>query len=318
MKAVVLHAYGPPSNLKYEDFADPTAGPGEVLVRVHAAGVNPIDWKIRSGATAKMWATSFPAILGYDFAGTVQALDEGVTGFAVGDRVFGRTPNCYAELTTVKADELAKVPEGLDLTVAGGLATPSTTADQLIHEAVNVQAGQTILLTGTLGSVGRIALYAAIESGAKVIAGVRLSQIDQAIALGATAAIDIDDASDLANLGLVDAVADTVGGALANKLIAHVKPGGNFGAVTGPPSGRCAPTPPCTDCKAFGSHPDAKAMLHYAEAIRDGKLAFKVDLTAACLLMPPKPTPRAKRAASAKSCSLPDRRAHEVRGFRPG
>lgn len=276
MKAVVLHAYGPPSNLKYEDFADPSPSPGEVLVRIHAAGVNPIDWKIRSGAAASRFPTNFPAILGYDFAGTVQALGEGVTGFAIGDRVFGRAANCYAELTTVKANELSKIPDGLDMTIAGGLGVITTTADQLIHEAVNAQAGQTILLTGALGSVGRIALYAAIETGAKVIAGVRPAQIDEAIALGATAAIDINDPAALASVGLVDAVADTVGGPLANKLIGHVKPGGTFGAVTGPPSD--AALHPTVTVKAFGSHPDAKAMLHYAEAIRAGKLKFTVDL----------------------------------------
>jgi len=276
MKAVVLHAYGPPSNLKYEDFADPSPNSGEVLVRVHAAGVNPIDWKIRSGATAKMWPTIFPAILGYDFAGTVQALGQGVTGFAVGDRVFGRTANCYAELTTVKATETAKVPDGLDLTVAGGIATPTTTADQLIHEAVKAQAGQTILLTGALGSVGHVALFAALESGAKVIAGVRKQEIDKALALGATAAIDVNDDAALQSLGLVDAVADAIGGPLANKLLSHVKPGGTFGALTGPPSD--AALHPTVTVKSFGSHPDAKAMLHYAEAIRDGKLKFTIDL----------------------------------------
>jgi len=276
MKAVVLHAYGPPSNLKYEDFADPSPNSGEVLVRVHAAGVNPIDWKIRSGATARMWPTTFPAILGYDFAGTVQALGADVSGFAVGDRVFGRTPACYAELTTVKASELAKVPDGLDLIVAGGIATPVTTADQLINEAVKAQPGQTILLTGALGSVGHVALFAALQAGAKVIAGVRLDQIDQAIALGATAAIDVNDPTDLANLGTVDAVADTIGGPLANKLLAHVKPGGNFGALTGPPSD--AALHPTVNVHAFGSHPDARAILHYAEAIRDHKLKFAIDL----------------------------------------
>jgi len=276
MNAVVLHAYGPPSNLKNEDFADPSPGSGEVLVRVHAAGVNPIDWKIRSGAMAKFYGTDFPWIPGYDFAGTVQALGESATGFAVGDRVFGRTPNCYAELTTVKASELAKVPEGLDLTVAGGIATPVTTADQLIHEAVNAQPGQTILLTGALGSVGHVALFAAIESGAKVIAGVRKQQIDEALALGATAAIDVNDDSALASVGLVDAVADAVGGPLANKLLAHVKPGGAFGALTGPPSD--AALHPTVTVHAMSSHPDAKAMLHYAKAIRDGKLKFTADL----------------------------------------
>jgi NADPH:quinone reductase-like Zn-dependent oxidoreductase len=276
MKAIVLHAYGPPSNLKYEDFADPKAGPGAVLVRVHAAGVNPVDWKIRSGAAAKMFPVNFPAILGYDFAGTVQALGEGVAGFTVGDRVFGRTSSCYAELTTATADEIAKVPEGLDLTIAGALGVITTTAHQLIYEAVKAQSGQTILLTGALGSVGRIALFAAIEAGAKVIAGVRLNQMDEAIALGATAAIDIDDASDLLKLGLLDAVADTVGGALSSKFLGHIKSGGTYGGITGPP--KDAALHPTVHINTFSSHPDAKAMLHYAEAIRDGKLVFKVDL----------------------------------------
>jgi len=276
MKAVVLHAYGPPTNLKYEDFADPSPSPGEVLVRVHTAGVNPIDWKIRSGAMERFYEMPFPWIPGYDFAGTVQALGEGVTGFAVGDSVFGRTPNCYAELTTVKADELAKVPKGLDLTVAGALATPATTADQLIHEAAKAQSGQTILLTGALGSVGHIALFAAKEAGVKVIAGVRKQEIDKALALGATAAIDINDDAALSSLGLVDAVADALGGPLANKLIGHVKPGGNYGSLVGPLSD--AALHPTVTVNAMSSHPDAKAMLHYAEAIRHGKLAFKIDL----------------------------------------
>jgi NADPH:quinone reductase-like Zn-dependent oxidoreductase len=194
MKASVLHEYGPPSNLKYEDFPDPKPGPGEVLVRVHAAGVNPIDWKIRSGAMAKMYPTSFPAVLGYDIAGVVRETGEGVQGFAAGDQVFGRTSGAYAELAVIKAAELARVPAGLELTTAGGLGVVTTTAHQLIYEAVNVQPGQTLLLTGALGSVGRIALYAAKEAGAKVIAGVRKKHVEEALALGATAAIDIDDA----------------------------------------------------------------------------------------------------------------------------
>jgi len=278
MKAIVLHAYGPPSNLKYEDFADPSPKPGEVLVRVHAAGVNPIDWKIRSGSEASRFPTNFPAILGYDFAGTVHALGEGVTGFAAGDRVFGRTVNCYAELTTVKATELAKVPSKLDLTVAGGLGVVTTTGHQLIHEAVNAQPGQTIVLTGALGSVGRIALYAAIESGVKVIAGVRKQEIPEALALGATAAIDITDDAALSSLGTVDGVAGILAGPIANKLLGHIKPGGAYGSTVGPPSD--AALHPTIKINAFGSHPDAKAMLHYAEAIRDGKLKFPVD----CLL----------------------------------
>ena len=275
MKAVVLHEYGGPSKLKYEDFPDPQAGKGEVLVRVAAAGLNPIDWKIRSGAMKEFMPVQFPTVLGYDFAGVVRELGEGVTGFAVGDRVFGRTSACYAELCVVKAEELAKVPEGVETTTAGALSVVATTADQLIRTAAKLQAGQTVLLTGALGSVGRMALFCALELGAKVIAGVRKKQIEEALALGATAAIDVSDKDELAKLGLVDAVADTIGGALAEKLIAKVKPGGAFGSIVGPVGN--AALHPTVEVNSFGSHADAKAIVHYAEAIRDGKLALPID-----------------------------------------
>jgi NADPH:quinone reductase-like Zn-dependent oxidoreductase len=275
MKAVVLHEYGGPSKLKYEDFPDPQAGKGEVLVRVAAAGLNPIDWKIRSGAMKEFMPVQFPTVLGYDFAGVVRELGEGVTGFAVGDRVFGRTGACYAELCVVKAEELAKVPEGVETTTAGALSVVATTADQLIRTAAKLQAGQTVLLTGALGSVGRMALFCALELGAKVIAGVRKKQIEEALALGATAAIDVSDKDELARLGMVDAVADTIGGALAEKLIAKVKPGGAFGSTVGPVGN--AALHPTVEVNAFGSHADAKAIVHYAEAIRDGKLSLPID-----------------------------------------
>ena len=274
MKAVVLHEYGPPKNLKYENFQDPKPGKGEVLVRVHAIGVNPIDWKVRSGAMKDIFPTPFPAILGYDIAGVVSELGEGVTGFGLGDRVFARTGGAYAELAVVKAEELAKIPEKVEFTTAAGLPVISTTADQLIREQAGVKAGQTILLTGASGSVGRLALYCALEQGAKVIAGVRKKQMDEALALGATKAVDIGDDSAITALGVVDAVADTLGGALASKLMARIKPGGVYASVVGPPQNAA----PRIQIKAFGSHADAAAMRRYAEAIRDGKLTLPIDV----------------------------------------
>ena len=275
MKAVVLHEYGGPSKLKYEDFPDPQAGKGEVLVRVAAAGLNPIDWKLRSGVMKEFMPLQFPVILGYDFSGVVREVGEGVTKFAVGDRVFGRTGAAYAELAVIKADELAKVPEGVEMTTAGALAVVTTTGDQLIREAAKLQPGQTVLLTGALGSVGRVALFCALEIGAKVIAGVRKKQIEEALSLGATAAIDVSDDDELAKLGAVDAVADNLGGTLATKLIAKVKPGGAFGSTVGPVSN--AALHPTVQVNAFGSHPDPKTIVHYAEAIRDGKLVLPID-----------------------------------------
>jgi NADPH:quinone reductase-like Zn-dependent oxidoreductase len=272
MKAVVLHEFGGPSKLKYEDFADPQVGPGQVLVRVQAAGVNPIDWKIRSGMMKD--AITLPIIPGYDFAGVVRELGEDVKGFMVGDLVFGRTAGAYAQLAVVKAEELARIPNGLDVTTAAAIPVVATTAHQLIHEAVQAQRGQTILLTGALGSVGRIALFAALQAGVNVIAGVRKKQIDEAMNLGVTAAIDLADDKEVASLGLLDGVADTIGGELATRLIGKVKPGGNFGSVVGPPTN--AALHPTVHVNAFGSHADAAVCVKYAEAIRDGKLKLPI------------------------------------------
>jgi NADPH:quinone reductase-like Zn-dependent oxidoreductase len=276
MKAVVLHGYGPAGNLVLEEIEAPKPGPGEVLVKIHAAGVNPIDWKIRSGVMAKMFSIDFPAILGYDMAGIVQEVGENVTGFALGDRVFARTQRTYAEFTVAKASELAKVPEGLELTTAAAIPVVATTGDQLVREQGVVQAGQTILLTGALGSVGRFALFTAVELGARVIAGVRKNQIDEALALGATAAIDIGDEDQIARLSTLDAVCDTIGGPLASKLIEHVRPGGTYASTVGPPQD--ISLNPTVQIKAFGSHADAKAMAHLADAVRDGKLKLPIDL----------------------------------------
>ena len=275
MKAVVLHEYGSAKNLKYEDFEDPKPGPGEVLVRVQAVSLNPIDWKMRSGAAKERFPVEFPAILGRDVAGIVRELGEGVQGFKEGDRVFALAHRTYAELCVVKATELAKIPEGLELTTAAAIPLVSVTGDQLMREGAKAQKDQTILLTGALGSVGRIALYAAKEIGAKVIAGVRKQQIEEALSLGAVAAIDLGDDKELAKLGSVDAVADTIGGETATKLIGKVRPGGNYGSVVGPPSN--AALHPTVQVNGVVAHPDARTYIHYAEAIRDKKLVLPID-----------------------------------------
>jgi NADPH:quinone reductase-like Zn-dependent oxidoreductase len=275
MKAAVLHEYGGPSKLKYEDFADPKPGAGEVLISVKAVSINPVDWKMRSGAAKERFPVNFPGILGRDLAGVVRSLGEGVEGFQEGDRVFALAHDTYAELCVVKASELAKIPDGLDMTTAAAVPLVALTGDQLIRKATAVQSGQTIVLTGALGSVGRCALFAALEIGAKVIAGVRKKQIDEAIGLGATAAIDLDDDDAIEKLGTVDAVADTVNHEVAAKLIAKVKPGGIFGSVLGPPSN--AALHPTVQVHAMMAVPDPLTVVHYAEAIRDGKLKLPID-----------------------------------------
>jgi NADPH:quinone reductase-like Zn-dependent oxidoreductase len=275
MKAAVLHEYGPPSKLKYEDFPDPKPGKGEVLVSVRAAGINPIDWKMRSGTAKDHFPVTFPAVLGRDVAGLVRELGEGVKDFAVGDRVFALTWAAYAELCVVKAADLAKIPEGLDMTAAAAVPLVSCTGDQLIRNATAVESGQTIILTGALGSVGRCALFCAREIGANVIAGVRKNQIAEAKSLGAVEAIDIDDDSAIARLGTVDGVADAVGGRIASLLLGKVKPGGNYGSLVGPPQD--AALHPTVKIKAMTAQPNPATYIHYAEAIRDNKLKLPID-----------------------------------------
>src|SRR5450432_4854923 len=131
MKAVVVHQYGGPEVLKFEEYPDPVAGPGEVLVRVAATSVNPIDYKRRAGLTRDFYPIKFPGLMGVDIAGTVVRSGPGVEGFSVGDRVFAMADNTYAELCVVKADVLARVPKGLDLIRAAALPLVTVTGNQL-------------------------------------------------------------------------------------------------------------------------------------------------------------------------------------------
>src|SRR5579863_9098552 len=227
MKAVVVHQYGGPEVLKFEEYPDPVPGPGEVLVRVAASSVNPIDYKRRAGLTKDFYPIQFPGLIGVDLAGTVVKIGPGVDGFSVGDQVFAMADNTYAELCVVKAAALAKVPKGLDLIQAAALPLVTTTGNQLLA-ATGVKAGQTVLVVGAAGNVGRSAVFTAKQRGAFVIAGVRKSQFDEAKALGADQVIATDDDTAIVNLPQLDAVADTVGGKTAETLIGKVKPGGVY------------------------------------------------------------------------------------------
>ena len=275
MKAVILHEYGGPGNLKLEDWPDPIAGPGEVLVRVSATSVNPVDYKMRSGAAKARFPVHFPGILGRDIAGIVRAVGEGVTEFAPGDHVFALGHQAYAELCVVPAADLAKVPEGLDLVRSGALPLVLLTGSQLVRLAAKVQSGQTVLVTGALGSVGRVAVYTARKAGAHVFAGVRKAQLEQAKELHAEEVIALDDKDALGKLGLIDAIADTVGGETAEGLLAKVRPGGIFGTVAEPPKN--AAQHPTVTVTRIMAKPDRAELLELAEDVRDGKFTIPID-----------------------------------------
>jgi NADPH:quinone reductase-like Zn-dependent oxidoreductase len=275
MKAVVLHAYGGPGNLKYEDVADPLAGEGQVLVRVTASSVNPIDYKVRSGAMKQYMPLELPAILGWDISGIVREVGAGVTGFAPGDRVMALGTKAYAELAVVKAADLAHVPEKLDLVEAAALPLVTLTGEQLITRGTKIQSGQTVLVSGAVGNVGRSAVWTAKKAGAVVLAGVRKSQLKEAAELGADEVLALDDSAAVGRLGLIDVVADTVGGETAEMLLGKVKQGGMFASVLGPPGN--AKMHPTVKIQAIQVVPDARTLKILAEDVVAGKLKIPID-----------------------------------------
>ena len=274
MKAIVVHQYGGPEVLKFEEYPDPVPGQGEVLVRVAAASVNPIDYKRRAGLTKDSYPIKFPGLIGVDVAGTVVKVGPGVEGFSVGDQVFAMADNTYAELCVTNAAVLAKVPEGLDLIQAAALPLVTVTGNQL-SAATGIKAGQTVMVVGAVGNVGRSAVFTAKERGATVIAGVLKRQMDEAKTVGADQAVATDDDTAIANLPPLDAVADAVGGRTAEKLIAKVNPGGVFASVAGTPQ-NAAQYPSVKVVFVFSKF-DRKTLEFMAEAVRDGKLVIPIS-----------------------------------------
>jgi NADPH:quinone reductase-like Zn-dependent oxidoreductase len=275
MKAIVVHQYGGPEVLKFEEYPDPVAGPGEVLVRVAASSVNPIDYKRRAGKTQDFYPIKFPGLIGVDLAGTVITVGPGVEGFRSGEQILAVADNAYAELCVVKVTSLAKLPTGLDLIEAAALPLVTTTGNQLISEGAAIKTGQTVLVAGAAGGVGRSAVFTAKHRGAFVIAGVRKTQAGEAASIGADQVVATDDESAIDSLPLLDAVADTVGGKTAEKLISKVKPGGVFASVLGAPQN--AGKYPSVKIVPFYSTANAKVLQFMAEAVRDGKLRISIS-----------------------------------------
>ena len=274
MKAIVVHEYGGPEVLKFEEYPDPVPGPGEVLVRVAAASVNPIDYKRRAGLTKDFYPMHFPSLIGVDMAGTVVKVGPGVEASTAGNQVFAMADNTYAELCAAKADILADIPVGLDLIQAAALPLVTVTGNQLLA-ATGIEAGQTVLVVGAVGNVGRSAVFTAKERGATVIAGVLKKQVNAAKTVGADQVIATDDDTAIANLPPLDAVADAVGGRTAEMLIAKVKPGGVFASVAGTPQ-NAAEYPSVKAVFVFSKF-DRETLQFMAEAVRDGRLVIPIS-----------------------------------------
>jgi NADPH:quinone reductase-like Zn-dependent oxidoreductase len=271
----VIDGFGGVDQLHIQDVDDPPVGRGEVLVRVRATSVNPVDLKIRDGSAAKRMGVELPAILGRDLAGEVVRAGEGVTGFGEGMRVMALANGTYAELTTAKADVLAPIPDKLSFEQAAALPLVLLTGAQLIERAIKVEPGWRVLVLGAVGSVGRSAVFVAQQRGAKVIAGVRTSQVDEAKLLGVDQVISTDDEKQLEQFRDLDAVADTVGGATAARALKAIREGGVFGTVLAPPEAAQDNVRVAT----MMAVPDASRLYELADEVARGNLKIPIAKT---------------------------------------
>jgi NADPH:quinone reductase-like Zn-dependent oxidoreductase len=245
MKAVFIERFGGPEVLTYGDMPDPVAGPGQVVVDVAAASVNGADWRVRAG---QYGAAKFPLILGRDFSGTVSAAAADVSDLKVGDPVFGvleaGREGAYAEKLSITAAIIARKPAALSHAEAAAVALTGLTAIISIETTLKLQRGETILIQGGAGGVASFAIQLAKHIGARVITTTSAGNLDYVRGLGADEIIDYT-AQDFA--GVVsgcDAVFDTVGGEVAARSFAVLRPGGRAAFIA---SGPTAPKPERND-----------------------------------------------------------------------
>jgi len=244
MKAVRIHTYGGPDVLVYEDAPRPTIGNGEVLVKVHATSINPVDRFTRAGYLQGMINFSLPLTLGLDLAGVVEAVGDDVTTVAVGDAVYGYSnmirQGAYAEYAVVSAGEIAPKPASVDYVTAAAVPLVGITAWQALFDVAGLQAGQTILIHGAGGGVGSFAVQFAVAKGARVIGTASSNKIGLLRELGVAEAIDYTTTRFEDLVRDVDVVFDTVGGEVQARSWGVLKPGGILVTVAGQPDAAAA------------------------------------------------------------------------------
>jgi NADPH:quinone reductase-like Zn-dependent oxidoreductase len=246
MKAAYFMKTGGPEVLQYGDVADPVAAPGQVLLDVHAASVNGADWKVRAGSYAPI--TRFPYVPGRDFSGVVSALGDGVKDFKVGDPVFGVVEQiadgCYAEKLAIREAIVARKPASLSHVETASLALIGLTALVSIEDTLKLRSGETILIQGGAGGVASFAVQLAKHIGARVISTASAANLEYVRKLGADQVIDYNAEDFTKAVSGCDAVFDTVGGEVAARSFAVLRPGGRAAFIG---SGASAPVSPRPD-----------------------------------------------------------------------
>jgi NADPH:quinone reductase-like Zn-dependent oxidoreductase len=249
MKAMLLTGLGGPEMLRLGEAPDPVAGPGEIIVGVHAASVNAADYKVRLGGHGNL---KFPHILGRDFSGVVAALGEGVSDFAVGDAVFGVNDagheGAYAEKLAIKATIVARKPDRLSHLQAAAMALTGITAIWAVEDTARLQNGETILIQGGAGGVAGFAIQLAKYLCATVITTASAGNADYVRGLGASRVIDYNSEDFTKVAPACDVVFDTVGDEVQVRSYSVLKPGGRLVWVAPAPEGF---KPPRADVKVL-------------------------------------------------------------------
>ncbi|MER5170662.1 NADP-dependent oxidoreductase [Thioclava kandeliae] len=278
MLTTYIEEYGPNSVVHLSEAERPVPRAGEVLVRVLAAGVNPVDWKIRSGAGARMGMT-LPIRLGSEYVGIVEQTGEGVTNFSAGDEVFGMVKTgAFSEYLTVPAVDIARKPEGLGLKKAAALPLAGTTAWQAMFDEAGLVEGQRLLITGASGGVGTLAVQLAKAAGAHVTALCSTRNIDLVRGLGADEVVDYTACRFEDFVHDMDVVFDTVGAETFQQAFATLRRGGVMVTVVAFPEGDEAARYGVTVKRSFTAS-NAETLGRIGALAEAGKLVPRIERT---------------------------------------
>ncbi len=276
MRAVRLHAFGGPDVLKIEETSRPEPKSGEALIRVHAAGVNPVDWKIREGYTNH----KLPLVPGWDVAGVIEKVGPGVTSVKPGDEVYGyfdlSRNGAYADYVTVPADEVALKPSSLDLTKAAAVPLAALTAWQGLFDVGGLKAGQKVLIHAAAGGVGSFAVQFAKWKGADVIGTASGRNVQFVRELGADEVIDYTKTAFEEAVDNVDLVFDTMGGETQKRSWQVLKKGGILVSILGQPSQKDADAWGVRQ-DSFVVRPNAAQLAQIADLIDSGDVKPVVE-----------------------------------------
>ncbi len=282
MKAITINQYGDKEELKEEELAKPEPKSDEVLIKIHAAAVNPIDWKLRYGYLKEKFPFNFPIVLGWDASGIVEKPGEDVDSFQKGDRVFVRPEltnrGTYAEYTTAKEDLIAKIPEQISFEEAAAVPLAGLTAYQCLVNVGKLESGNKVLIHAGAGGVGSFAIQIAKNMGAYVATTASTKNVEFLKSLGADEVIDYTKDDFSQKLENYDLVIDTLGGDIQKKSFNILKKGGILVSIVEEPDQEKADKLGVT-AKFHWLIPDGEELATLAEMMENNKLEPVVGKT---------------------------------------